>query len=227
MQHMKKYLFSFIVLFLVALYVSRLKFNVYAQYGQYGQYGGKAPSYSILIDKMVGKPSQEKGGSQTVTYVDNLSPSDPRFSPNQQVWFKVKVKNTSTQNLTAIQVTDYVPSYLMPIEGPGKWNPDNRTISWNAGDFGVDEEKVYYIKMQVFDQSLLPADKGLFCVVNKVEAKKDNVAYDDDTAQLCIEKQVIGAKTVPQAGPEMGLIILGLNVLTAGLGLAIRKKTYK
>ena len=227
MQHMKKYLFSFIVLFLVALYVSRLKFNVYAQYGQYGQYGGTTPSYSVLIDKMVGKPSQEKGGSQTVTYVDNLSPSDPRFSPNQQVWFKVKVKNTSNQNLTAVQVTDYVPQYLMPIEGPGKWNPDNRTISWNAGDFGVDEEKVYYIKMQVFDQSLLPSDKGLFCVVNKVEAKKDNVAYDDDTAQLCIEKQVLGVKTVPKAGPEMGLVILGLNVLTTALGLSIKKLAEK
>jgi len=194
---------------------------------QYGQYGGETPSYSILIDKMVGKPTQTKGGSQTVTYVDNLSPSDPRFSPNQQIWFKVKVKNTSTQNLTAIQVTDYVPSYLMPIEGPGKWNPDNRTISWNAGDFAVDEEKVYYIKMQVFDQSLLPSDKGLFCVVNKVEAKKDNVAYDDDTAQLCIEKQVVGAKTVPQAGPEYGMILLTLNLLGMGFGIKLKKTNKK
>jgi len=194
---------------------------------QYGQYGGETPSYSILIDKMVGKPTQTKGGSQTVTYVDNLSPSDPRFSPNQQIWFKVKVKNTSTQNLTAIQVTDYVPYYLMPIEGPGKWNPDNRTISWNAGDFAVDEEKVYYIKMQVFDQSLLPSDKGLFCVVNKVEAKKDNVAYDDDTTQLCIEKQVVGAKTVPQAGPEYGMILLTLNLLGMGFGIKLKKTNKK
>jgi len=61
----------------------------------------------------------------------------------------------------------------------------------------------------------------------KLRQKKDNVAYDDDTAQLCIEKQVLGVKTVPKAGPEMGLVILGLNVLTAVLGLAIRKKTYK
>jgi uncharacterized repeat protein (TIGR01451 family) len=220
MQHMKKLIYLFLLL--VASY-----WLVNPVSAQYGQYGSETPSYSILIDKMVGKPSQEKGGSQTVTYVDNLSPSDPRFSPNQQVWFKIKVKNTSNQNLTAIQVTDYVPSYLMPIEGPGKWNPDNRTISWNAGDFAVDEEKVYYIKMQVFDQSLLPSDKGLFCVVNKVEAKKDNVAYDDDTAQLCIEKQVSGVKTVPKAGPEMGLVILGLNFLTTALGLSIKKLADK
>jgi len=217
---MKKYLFSFIVLSLLTLHVPSYTLNVNAQYGQYG---GETPSYSILIDKMVGKPTQTKGGSQTYTYVDNLSPSDPRFSPNQEVWFKVKVKNTSSQNLTAVQVTDYVPSYLMPIEGPGKWNPDNRTITWNAGDFSVDEEKVYYIKMQVYDQSLLPADKGLFCIINKVDAKKDNVAYDDDTAQLCIEKQVVGATKVPQAGPEMGMLLLVGNILGLGVGIYLRK----
>jgi len=221
---MKKYLFSIIVLLLLTLHVTRYTLHVSAQYGQYG---GETPSYSILVDKMVGKPTQTKGGSQTVTYVDNLSPSDPRFSPNQEVWFKIKVKNTSNINLNAVQVTDYVPAYLMPIEGPGKWNPDNRTITWNAGDFAVDEEKVYYIKMQVYDQSLLPSDKGLFCVINKVDAKKDNVAYDDDTSQLCIEKQVVGAKKVPQAGPAMGVLVLGLNVLTTALGLSIKKLATK
>ena len=219
---MKKQLFSFIVLLLLTLYVPRYTLHVFAQYGQYG---GETPSYSILVDKMVGKPYQTKGGVTNLEYVDNLSPSDPRFSPNQEVWFKIKVKNTSTQNLTAVQVTDYVPAYLMPIEGPGKWNPDNRTITWNAGDFSVDEEKVYYIKMQVYDQSLLPSDKGLFCIVNKVDAKKDNVAYDDDTSQLCIEKQVVGAKKVPQAGPEMGVLVLGANLLTLGFGFIVKRST--
>ena len=221
---MKKYLFSIIVLLLLTLHVTRYTLHVSAQYGQYES---ETSSYSILVDKMVGKPMQTKGGFTDNKYVDNLSPSDPRFSPNQEVWFKIKVKNTSNRNLTAVQVTDYVPQYLMPIEGPGKWNPNNRTITWNAGDFAVDEEKVYYIKMQVFDQSLLAADRGLFCVVNKVAAQKDNVAYDDDTAQLCIEKQVVGAKAVPKAGPEMGFLILGLNVFTTVLGLSIKKLATK
>jgi len=211
---------SFIVLFLLTLFVPTYTLHVS---GQYGQYGGKTPSYSILVDKMVSKPTDKKGGSQTYTYLDNLSPSDPRFSPNQEVWFKIKVKNTSNINLNAVQVTDYVPQYLMPIEGPGKWNPDNRTITWNAGDFGVDEEKVYYIKMQVYDQNSLPSDKGLFCVINKVVAKKENIAYDEDTAQLCVEKQVIGAKTVPQAGPEYGILLLAGNILGLGFGIYLKR----
>jgi len=192
---------------------------------QYGQYGGETPSYSILVDKMVGKPGTSNDAT-SYQYVDNLSVSDSRFKPDQLVFFKIKIKNTSTKKLVGMEVKDVVPSYLVPVEGPGSYNTTTREIVWNAGDFEVDEEKVFYIKMKVLPQTSLPADKGLFCVTNFVKATSAN-AYDDDTAQLCIEKQVVGAKKVPQAGPEMGVLILGLNVLTAGLGLAIRKKTYK
>ena len=218
---MKKYLFSFIVLSFLTFNVSRLTFNVYAQYGQYG---GETPSYSILIDKMVGKPSQNKGATE-YEYVDNLSPSDPRFSPGQEVYFKIKVKNTSNRDITNVVVRDYVPSYLDPIEGPGSWDSNSRVITFNAGDFRINEEKVYYIKMKVYDQANLPADRGLFCLINKVTVTSSS-PYDEDTAQLCVEKQVLGAKTVPQAGPGMGVLILGLNVLTAGLGLIVKRSTF-
>ncbi len=189
----------------------------------YGQYGGETPSYSILVDKMVGMPISTKGGATDYQYVDNLSPTDPRFAPGQEVWFKIKIKNTSSQNLTAVEVTDYVPDYLMPLEGPGKWNPDNRTIVWNAGDFNIDEEKIYYLKMKVYDQSMLPANKGLICVINKASAKKNDVAYDEDSAQLCLEKQVVGVEKQPTAGPELGLGILAMNAVSLIVGLKLRK----
>lgn len=188
-------------------------------YAQYGQYGGETPTYSIIVDKMVSLPHASKG--ETMQYVDNLLPPDPRFKPSQDVWFKIKIKNTSNINLQAVEVKDYVPDYLLPLQGPGKWNPDNRTIVWNAGDFNIDEEKTYYLKMRVYDQSLLPADKGLFCLINKVEVR-NNVAYDDDTSQLCIEKQVLGAKKIPSTGPELGLAILVGNLLLAGVGLRLK-----
>jgi hypothetical protein len=214
---MKK-LTGFIFFLLLALKVSAVN----AQYGQYGQYGGGTPSYSLLIDKMVAKPGTQKG--ETAQYVDNLSPSDPRYAPNQDVWFKIKVKNTANTALQAVEIKDYVPEYILPIEGPGKWDPQTRTLTWNAGNFAVDEEKTYYVKMRVYEQKLLPADKGLFCIINKASAK-NNVAYDDDTAQLCIEKQVLGVARVPTAGPEMGLVILAGNLVLAGVGMSLRKKS--
>jgi hypothetical protein len=210
---MKK-IVSFLFLLFLVLNVTSVKAN-------YGQYGGETPSYSLLIDKMVAKPGTQKG--ETAQYVDNLSPSDPRFFPSQDVWFKIKVKNTANVALHAVEIKDYVPEYILPIEGPGKWDPQTRTLTWNAGNFAVDEEKTYYVKMRVYEQKLLPADKGLFCIVNKASAK-NNVAYDEDTAQLCIEKQVLGVSQVPTAGPEMGLALLAGNLLTLTIGLQLKKR---
>ncbi len=213
---MKKYLFSFIVLLLITLYVSHS-----TSYAQYGQYGQPAPSYSLLVDKLVGKPNQTKGGITDYTYVDNLSPADPRFRPGQEIFFKIKVKNTATVKLTNVTVKDYVPSYLEPIEGPGTWDANTRTITWNAGDFNSDEEKVYYIKMQIYPQDKLPANRGLFCLVNKVGAY--NQASDEDTAQFCIEKEVLGVTKVPEAGPAYGLALLAFNGLAAIVGFRLKK----
>lgn len=219
---MKKILFSFVIFSLITFYVLSSKLHVKAQYGQYGH---PSSSYSILVDKMVGKPSQNKGATE-YEYVDNLTPSDPRFSPSQEVYFKIKVKNTSNRDITNVEVKDYVPLYLEPIEGPGTWDSQNRVISWNAGDFKIDEEKVYYIKMKVYEQKDLPSDKGLFCIVNRAQAWFENTT-DDDTSQLCIEKQVLGVKEVPTAGPEMGIIILAGNLLAAGIGVGLKKITKK
>lgn len=211
----KLIIFLSIVFFVVSLVLNVEKAN--------GQYGQPAPSYSILIDKMVGKPYQTKGGITSIEYVDNLTPSDPRFVPDQEIYFKVRIKNTSTSDITNVTVKDYVPSYLTPIEGPGTWDVNTRIITWNAGDFRVDEEKIYYIKMKTNSQNQLPADKGLFCLVNKVEALSDE-ANDSDTAQFCIEKQVIAAKKVPSAGPEMGISLLAGEFILLSLGFYLRKK---
>jgi len=206
------------VFFLLAVSYLLLTANVAAQYGQYGQ---PSPSYAILIDKMVGKP----GTSQDATvyeYVDNLSVSDPRFSPGQLVFFKVTVKNTSTTTFGGMTAKDFVPDYLTPIEGPGTFDSATRTVSWDAGAFAVDEQKTYYFKMQINQQNNLPADKGLFCLVNKAQAWSNTVT-DDDSSQFCIEKQVVTPPKVPAAGPELGLLLLASNLLGLGFGLKLKK----
>ena len=191
--------------------------------GQYGQYGQPCPSYAIIVDKMVGKPGSSNDAT-VYEYVDNLSLSDPRFKPDQIVFFKIKIKNTSTTKLVGMEVKDTIPSYLDPMEGPGAYDSTNREITWNAGDFNVDEEKVFYMKMKVLSQANLPADKGLFCVTNFVKTNSSN-AYDDDTSQICIEKQVAaGTVQVPSAGPEMGLFLFTGEMLALGTGIYINYK---
>jgi uncharacterized repeat protein (TIGR01451 family) len=214
---MKKVFVSFLFALIFIL-------NTKSALADYGQYQEPSKPQIILIDKFVGKPTTNKGGYTDVEYVDNLSSSDPRFHAGQTVFFKIKVKNTSSVKIYNVTVRDYVPSYLDPIEGPGSWDSSNRTITWSAGDFEVDEEKTYYLKMQVYSSANLPADKGLFCMVNKAEAKNDNTA-DDDSSQYCVEKEVTGVTTTPSAGPEMALAIVALNGLGLITGLKLRKKS--
>lgn len=198
--------------------------TVSAQYGQYGPYGGNEPSLSIVVDKMVGKPTMTKGGQTDADYVDNLSPSDTRFQPGSEVLFKVKVRNTSDSKLTNITVTDMLPEYVEQVAGKGAFNPESREIVIAAGDFEPDEEKEYIITVKVFAQDKLPADKGLMCLVNKAQAGNDQVS-DEDTAQFCVEKEVLGVTSVPSAGPEMGLVLISGQIAALGLGMYLKKKT--
>ncbi|KKP71542.1 MAG: hypothetical protein UR68_C0033G0014 [Candidatus Roizmanbacteria bacterium GW2011_GWA2_35_19] len=210
---MKKYLTLATVIFSLMYFVTSVSADCV---GQYGQYGTPCNSYTIIVDKMVAKPG-------TNDYVDNLSVTDPRFKPSQEVMFKIKIKNTSTTKLVGMEVKDTLPAYVDAVEGPGTYNSANREITFNAGDFEVDEEKTFYLKTKVFTQASLPADKGLFCVTNFVKASSSN-AYDDDTAQLCIEKQVTAAVKVPSAGPEMGLALMAIQLAGVGVGLYLKKR---
>src|SRR3989338_6907440 len=102
----------FVFLFASIIYYLVSNIPVYADcVGQYGQYGQPCPSYAIVVDKMVGLPGTSNDAN-SYQYVDNLNTSDSRFKPDQVVFFKVKVKNTSTAKLTSVEVKDAIPSYL-------------------------------------------------------------------------------------------------------------------
>jgi len=201
--------------------------TVMAGSSQYGQYDGGTPNYSIIVDKMVMTGNQTKGGQEV--YVDNLSPSDPRFAPGAQVIFQVKVKNTSDVSLYNIQVKDILPEWVDAVEGPGDYDGSTRTISWTYPELKSGEGKLEKITVQIKPQDQLPADQGLMCMNNKATAKADN-AYDEDTSQFCLEKQVTMTtkggqpiKTTPDAGAPL-LAFGALNMLGLGAGLYLRKK---
>lgn len=194
----------------------------YGQYGQYGQYGGGQVKQSITIDKTVARPVTTKGG--TTSYVDNLSPNDPRFAPGATVYFRIKVKNTSNTALSNINITDFVPAYVDPAEGPGNYDSSSRKITYVISSLNPGEERVHNVLMKVVDQSKLPTDKGLMCLTNKVQAVAGS-ASDDDSSQFCVEKQVVGAKQVPTAGPEFGLLFGAANLVALAGGIYLKKRS--
>jgi len=198
------------------------------------QYEGDKPSAEILIDKQVCSPFQNKGGDLECTYVENLSTTDYRYSPLGYVFFRLRVKNTSTKVLNAVTIKDVAPDYVDLYENPGKL--DGRTLVIDAGNFAAGEEKVFTVRSRVQSQDKMPSDKGLICVVNKATASNSD-ASDEDSSQFCIEKEVEQVSTpgpsgqtkggvpkkVPSAGAEHGMLITALSGALGYFGLKLRR----
>lgn len=178
---------------------------------------------TLTIDKMTASPlSQTKGG--TLSYVDNLSAADYKFVPGEAVSFRLKIKNTTNTSLSNITVKDFVPNYLEPIEGPGSFDERSRIITFSVGDFAVNEEKIYTMKMRIASQDKLPENKSLFCITNKAEVAANSITIDDDSSQFCLEKTVVGVQKIPSAGPGSGLIMILGELSLFGFGVYLVKK---
>lgn len=172
---------------------------------------------SIMIDKKVGMPSNTKGGSVTVFY-DNIPAQTYSFSPNQDVTYTLKVKNTSGVALTNVIVKDFGPSYMYLKAVGGTLDEGTQTLTIQAGDMAVNEEKSFTVHARIKPASQIPT--GTVCATNKAHASADGVS-DTDTAQLCIKNGT--AATIPTTGPESGLALLGLASAMGYIGMRLRK----
>ena len=166
------------------------------------QYGGGETCYEgeLRLDKVVKNPS-------TGNYTDNLYASDPNFSADQEIWFRLTVRNTGSDDLNEIEVKDKFPNYVLFVSGTGNWNDTDKTLSWKIDHLSPNESKDYEIKGKIVGEGSLPSDSGTYCVTNYVEAKKDN-KIASDTSQLCISKKVLGMTTMPKTGSNLILTIL-------------------
>ncbi len=182
---------------------------------QYGQYG-TTENYTIRAEKFVAKPNSDN-------YVENLASSDLKHKPNQNVKFKVVITNTSDVKLKNVQVKDFFPAFLDTYNGYGTVDGVNRTISFTIDSIEAKESKTFYFTFHIVSQEKLPANQGILCLTNKVWTEAQGVS-SEDSSQFCIEKEVIGVKTQPSAGPDYGLALLGLNAITLISGIKLMKK---
>lgn len=180
------------------------------------------------LEKYVQKAN--KGGE----YVENLNTNDPRFSANQEVSFKIVVKNVGQNTIESMTVTDTLPQYVTFVSGAGNYDKNTNKISFTIQNLAKNEQKEFIIVTKIVDENALPTDKAISCVVNNVTAVENSGTSAKDSSQFCIEKQVVTAKPTPQVydktpvknipntGPEM-LPLFGL--IPAGLaGIALRRK---
>lgn len=192
---MKKLLYFFFFLFGLALSVALTPSNAYGA-GCTPIYGGGVecpPEEKINLDKTVKNP--ESG-----LFIDNLTVNDRKFLAGQVVFYQVIVENTSDSALSDVVIKDHLPDYLDFVSGAGSYSASNKELTITINTLGAREKRTFDIKAKVVDVANLPADKSVICVVNKASVTADG-EYDEDTSQVCIEKRVLGAPELPEAGP--------------------------
>ena len=174
----------------------------------------------LQIDKEICNPGKENGQYLSCNvdngpFVDNLGPSDRNFTTNEEIVFKLKVKNVGDDTLFDIDVKDTLPTYLFLT---GDSDTDFNIDKLNPGD-----SKEFIVKARVVAENQLPADKSLVCTVNTAEVNDNNDEHDKDTAQFCISKKVLGVTVLPKTGSDYLLIASIVTLISSITGLALAK----
>lgn len=206
--------FRKIIIFSLSI-IGLLFAGVFSVQAQYGPYEAVPPAGQILIDKQVKDPFQ-KGD----VFVENLGVSDYHFSPGEEIIFKIKVKNTGNTTFSKVEVKDILPQYVDFVLGSGDVNKDIRQITFTHGELKPDEVWEFNFTARVFSANEVPDTQAVFCLINKAQAEA-NGQYDEDTAQVCLEKKVLGVQ--PPAGAD--ILPLGISFLSIScLGLYLKRK---
>ena len=158
--------------------------------------------------------------SQDQTFVDNLGITSHKFTGGEEVIFQIEIKNVGDETFNKVDVQDTLPNYLELSSGE---------LFFTIENLEPGESETREIKAKVVSIDRLPSDKTLICDVNTAEGWTDD-EKDKDTAQICIEKRILGITQFPPTGPKSWLTISLLSLTSGSLGiyfLISRKKLQR
>lgn len=188
-------------------------------------YGGGqtcATTGNIGISKTVQNP-------QTGGFVANLGINDPRYSQEQTITFNVTVTNNDSKAST-ITVKDTLPQYVKFISGPGGFDSNTQTLTWQVTNLKVGESQTFTIQGKITNSSNIPS--GNICAVNQVNATSNNNDNASANSQFCIANPVptvappAKVTVTPPTGPEVLPLLTLIPGALAGLGfLKLSKKS--
>lgn len=186
----------------------------------------------FTINKMVQVPN-----TKGVTFVENLTINDAKYTPGSVATFKVVITNSGKEKITRARVTDKFPQFLSFVSGAGTWDANAKTLTFDVNNLEAGKSQEFLITAKVSDDAALPQNQTNVCVTNQVNAIEDDGATASDSSSLCIVRTVITTtptptpmvhtttppKSIPNTGPEM-LPLLGL--IPAGItGMLLRRKS--
>lgn len=213
---MKKTFLSLVAITTVATLMSS---TAHAQYGQYGT-TTQTPS-DLSVNKKV------RTSLEPFSFVENLSEGDLKYSPDTDVVFSIAVTNSGNQTFEEVKVEDLLPERIVsasvPNEYNGSYNSSDRRLTFYIKDLKAGETKTVEVTARIAKTGF-KQDQSITCEINKVEVRSED-RYDDDTARYCIQTNVLGATTLPQAGLEDYLPLMPFMAMGfAGLVLTLKKR---
>lgn len=146
-------------------------------------------------------------------FVDNMGLTDYKYAPGEEFTFKLKIKNVGDETFDKVYVKDTLPDYLELVSGQ---------LSFEISDLSVGETEEREFKVRVVSADKFPNDKTIICVINAAEVWSGD-EKDKDTAQVCLEKKVLGVKVLPPTGPENWLGLLLFSIAAGAIGISLIK----
>lgn len=158
---------------------------------------------NVIINKTVQRPGDG-------AFVENLGVNDPKYLPGQTITFNIVVTNNGGSQVDKVTIKDILPQYVDFVSG-GNFDKNANTITFDAPNLKANESRTFSIMAKVVDQSKLPTDKSIICVINQAMVTTHNQT-NQDNAQLCIEKQVQPTPQPGQPQPTQPVTKGGLKV---------------
>jgi len=172
----------------------------------------------LTIDKEVKNPI-------TNVYVENLGSTDPTFSPDSIVSFKLIVKNTSGETFSSVKIVDQFPDYLTYTGSTvkGDYDAGQRRLVMTLDRLAAGETREIEVTARVADKSAF-ATNDFFCASNYATVTSvERPNGDNNTAEFCMTARVNGATTLPIAGFN-DLFTMIPFITLGGMGIALLKK---
>lgn len=174
------------------------------------QYGGGqvcVRTGNLQVNKQVKNP-------QDGSWLDNLGQqSSKRFSLNEEVEYRLQVKNVGDAKLDKVTVTDTLPGNLQLVSG---------NLAQELQNLEVNQTQEVFIKAKVISVS-----DTINCNTVNVAEVRSGDQYDKDTAQICLEGKTGAPQALPKSGPEDNFVILGLSTLAISTGIYLLKSKAK
>lgn len=173
---------SLIFALILTTYYFLLSTNVSAQSSCPPIFGGGDPCVvhpNLTIDKKIEDPLSGQ-------FLDALTYTISDQSEAENLIFRITIKNTSSNALSNISLTDTLPSVFTYVSGNGKYDPAKKTFTDTINKLEKNQSKEYTLRVTINPEVL---EKASACSINQAVITQNN-KKGSDYVKTCINLSI-------------------------------------